>query len=89
MSNNPGTPFEVRCQILAEMWIDHKDEEGLEGFIKYNDIGLPLAFCTAEDMASITEKGKTFVNETWDILLKTLEIDEDAGYESFDDLMLG
>lgn len=84
-----GTPFETRCEILAEMWLEHKSEQGLEDFISYNDIGLPLAFCAAEDMATITEKGKRFINETFELLLTTLEIEEDAGYESFDDLMLG
>jgi len=89
MTDNPGTPFEVRCDILSDMWVNHKSEEGLEDFINYNDIGLPLAFATSEGMCTITDKGKTFINETWGILLTTLEIDEDAGYESFDDLMLG
>jgi uncharacterized protein YaiI (UPF0178 family) len=89
MATNPGTPFDVVCEILADMWVNHKTEEGLEDFISYNDIGLPLAFAVAEGMATISDKGKTFINETWNLLLATLEIEEDAGYESFDDLMLG
>lgn len=89
MTDNPGTPFDVRCEILGDMWVNHKNEEGLQDFIDYNDIGLPLAFATAEGICTITDKGKRFVNETFELLLETLEITEDAGYESFDDLMLG
>jgi len=89
MTSSTATPFEVRCDILADMYVNHKDEEGLEDFIAYNDLGLPLAFAISQGVCTVTDTGKRFVNETFDLLLTTLEIPEDEGYDSFDDLMLG
>jgi hypothetical protein len=89
MESNQETPFETRCNILGDLWTNYKHEEDLEDFVDYNDIGLPLAFTVAEDMSKPTSKGIAFINETWNILLKTLDIEEDTGFESLDDLLIG
>jgi len=80
--------FDNRLNILSEIFVHHRDNKELSDFIEYNDLGLPLAFCGAEDLARLTEMGKTLVNETYDLLLASLE-KEDGDFESLDDLMLG
>jgi hypothetical protein len=83
-----GTSFEVRCDILADLWQNYKQDEQFQDFVSYNDIGLPFSFLIAEQLATPAERGKAFVNETFDLLLKALDIPEDEGYDSLDDLLM-
>lgn len=80
------TSFEDACSILAELWINHKEEKTFEDFISYNDLGLPLAFLIDSELVEPTEIAKKYVEETWIILLKSLDIDEDTGFTSLEDL---
>jgi hypothetical protein len=81
------TSFEDVCLILAQIWVDHKDNKAFADFIEYNDLGLPLAFLIDSELVTPTEVAKGYVEETWDILLKSLEIDKDSGFNSLDDLL--
>jgi len=80
------TSFEDLCSILAELWINHKEEKTFEDFIAYNDLGLPLAFLIDSELVTPTEIAKKYVEETWVILLKSLEIEEDTGFTSLGEL---
>ena len=88
MTDNKETTFEDKCNILGELWIDYREEDDLQEFIGYNDLGLPLAFAVAEDLVKPSARAVEMINESFALLLASLEID-DAGFTSFDDLMLG
>jgi hypothetical protein len=83
---NELTSFEDACSILAELWINHKEEKTFEDFISYNDLGLPLAFLVDSELVTPTEIAKKYIEETWIILLKSLDINEDIGFTSLEDL---
>lgn len=85
---NKETTFENKCNILGELWIDYRDEEDLSEFIAYNDLGLPLAFSIAEDLVKPTPRAIEMINETFAMLLLSLEV-EDNGFETLDELMVG
>jgi hypothetical protein len=76
-----GTTFEAKCEILAELWLNHREDEDFKEFCEYNDLGLPLAYLLANDIVGSTDAATEFVNETFTLLLKGLEI-EDTGFES-------
>jgi hypothetical protein len=80
------TSFEDACSILAELWINHKEEKTFEDFISYNDLGLPLAFLVDSELVTPTEIAKRYIEETWIILLKSLDINEDVGFTCLEDL---
>lgn len=86
---NKSTPIEVRCDILSELWIEYRDQEDFNDFIDYNDLGLPLSFALAEGIVKPTDKSTMIVNETFDLFLATLGIEEDGGYDNLDDLLVG
>ena len=86
MSDTPTNHFSKKCEILADLWLNHRSDNELEDFIEYNDIGLPLAYAFAEDLAKPTEIGTRFVEETYDLLVKALEIPEDYDYESLEEM---
>lgn len=80
------TEFTNKVKILAELWIDYRDDEQFEDFCEYNDLGLPLAYLTDNGLATSTELGNKYIQETFDLFLTALEIEEDTGFESLDDV---
>jgi hypothetical protein len=85
-NGNELTSFEDMCSILAELWINHKEEKTFEDFISYNDLGLPLAFLVDSELVIPNEIAKKYIEETWIILLKSLDINEDVGFTCLEDI---
>jgi hypothetical protein len=86
MSEITTTPFSKKCEILGELWLKYRSEEDLEDFIEYNDLGLPVAYAIANDIVKSTDMAKSFVEETFDLLLASLGV-EDEGWETLDELL--
>ena len=81
------TEFNDKAEILADIWLNYRDDEEFQQFIEYNDLGLPLAYSVANDIIENNPIVTQFVNETFQLLLDSLEIEEDTGFESFDDML--
>lgn len=81
------TTFQNKCDILSELWINYKTDPNFEDFISYNDLGLPLAYAIANGIVSATPMSEKFINETFLLLLNSLEV-EDNGYVTLDDIFL-
>ena len=80
------TTFEAKCDILAELWLNHRDDEDFIEFCEYNDLGLPLSYLLANEVVGSTEAAIKFVDETFGLLLEKLSL-EDRGFTSLDDLI--
>lgn len=80
------TPFSNQCVILSDLWLNYRDEPDFIDFVEYNDIGLPLAYAIANELVEVNELGQQLVEETFDLLLSGLGID-DTGFDSLDDLL--
>jgi hypothetical protein len=80
------TTFESKCVILSDLWLNYRDDEQFEDFIQYNDMGLPLAYALSEGIVKGTELSNKFIDETFDLLLAGLGID-DTGFEDLTDLL--
>jgi len=82
------TDFEMRCEILGDLWLNYREDEGFESFIEYNDIGLPLAYLlSAKVVKTVDDMARAFVDETFDLLLASLELEEDIGFTSLEELL--
>ena len=81
------TPFDAQAEILAELWLNHRQDEDFIDFVEYNDIGLPLAYIIHNQIVKPTEQAKKFIEETFALLLAGLEIEEDTGFETLDDVL--
>lgn len=86
MDNEEKTDFESICLILSDLWVNHRNKKEFVDFISYNDLGLPLAFLVDSELVTPTEIGKKYVEETWEILLKSLDIEDDPGFTCLEDL---
>lgn len=81
------TTIENQTVILAELWLNYRQDEEFADFIEYNDIGLPLAYVIANDIVKPTDLSNRFIEETFALLLAGLEIeDTDEGFETIDDV---
>lgn len=81
-----ATSFETRCEILSDLWTKYRDQGDLEDFISYNDLGLPLAFAVDEELVKANKVGEILINETFDLLMQALGID-DSGFDSIEDIL--
>ena len=80
------TKFKNKCQILAEIWLDYQDDAEFSDFIEYNDLGLPLAYAISTGIVEKSDGAKNFINETFELLLAGLEI-EDTGFEDLESVL--
>jgi len=81
------TNFETKCAILSDLWLNYKDNDELEDFVEYNDLGLPLAYLIHTNLVTVTDEGMPYVDETFDLLVSSLGLDLDEEYASLNELM--
>ena len=81
------TTLDNKTQILAQLWLDYKDDEEFTDFIEYNDLGLPLAYAVSTNIVKITTQAEKFINETFELLLVGLGIQEDTGFDNLEELL--
>lgn len=81
------TTQENKAEILAELWLNYRDDQNFEDFIAYNDLGLPLAYLLSTNIVKSTEMADKFIDETFELLLASLEV-EDTGFETLDDIFI-
>jgi hypothetical protein len=75
-----------QAAILADLWLNYRQDEEFLDFVEYNDIGLPLAYMIANNIVQTNAMADKFIEETFDLLLSGLGI-EDEGFESLDELL--
>jgi hypothetical protein len=81
-----STSYTDKCSILADLWLNYRSDEEFQDFTEYNDLGLPLAYAIDNDIVKSTEMAQRFIEETFDLLLASLEVD-DSGFETLDELL--
>lgn len=81
------TDFSSKTRILADLWINYRDDEEFVDFCEYNDLGLPLAYLLDNKLATQTDLGEKYINETFELLCVALEISQDTGFESLDEML--
>jgi len=73
------------CNILGQFYLNYRDDKELDYFIEFNDIGLPLAFLSAEGLCELSDDGRKYVAETWELFLSALDVpDNPEGFTSLD-----
>lgn len=82
------TAYEAKCDILAEVWVEHRNDIMLQDFVEYNDLGLPLAYAISNGIVASTDLAKSFIEETFDVMLDTVFSVEDTGFNSLLDLFM-
>ena len=86
MSDTPTNHFSKKCEILGDLWLNYRQDEQFADFIEYNDIGLPLAYAFANEIAKPTGIAEQYIEETYSLFLEALEI-EDEVFDSLDEML--
>jgi len=74
------TDFSRKLEILGDFYKQFRDNEKMSEFIEFNDIGLPLAYLASEGLCDVSDDGKKYIAETWELMLATVGI-EDTGFD--------
>lgn len=80
------TTFENKCIILADLWLNYRNDTEFADFIEYNDLGLPLAYALSEGIVNGTELSTKFIDETFDLLLAGVGVEDNEWY-SLDEII--
>jgi len=78
--------FDNKVSILAELWMNYREDEQLKDFIEYNDLGLPMAYFLMNELVLPTQQSEIYINETYNLLIASLGV-KDVEYESLDELL--
>ena len=78
--------FSNKVSILAELWMNYRDDDQMKDFIEYNDLGLPLAYLLLNDIVVANEQSEIYIDETYGLLVAALQV-KDRDYESLDEML--
>jgi hypothetical protein len=82
MANN----YSNKISILAELWMNYRDDDQLQDFVEYNDLGLPMSYLLMNELVLPTQQAELYIDETYGLLIASLGVD-DVDYESLDELL--
>jgi len=64
--------------IMAELWMNYRDDKNFSDFFGYNDIGLPISYYLAEGLITeLSPLGEQYILETCDMFLAMLDVSEE------------
>jgi hypothetical protein len=80
--------IEDKAKIISQMVHAYSDQEQLEEFFRFNDVGIPLAQAFHYGLCTLLEEGESAIEETWIYLCKLSNKDPHAdNYENIDDVL--
>lgn len=72
------TDFATQCVILGELYENYKEEKDFLVFIEFNDLGLPLAYLTAQGLiVEVSDDGRRYIVDTFKMFLESIKLGED------------
>ena len=80
------TSFQNKCEILADLWLNYRDEDEWKDFFDYNDLGLPLAYMISNGIVEQAPIGVNFILEAWDLMLSAVGA-PDGEYDELDQIL--
>ena len=81
-------PLATRAFVLSTLWIEHSKKPEFADFIKFNDLGLPLAYCVYNKIVETNDQVDQFINSAFDELQHQLGFDDLDQYVCCLDFML-
>ena len=81
-----NTPIEKQTEILAELWMNYRDEEYFKDFFVYADLGFPLAYLLTQNVVTRNDETDKFIGDTWEMLLGLVAL-EDTGFDELSELL--
>lgn len=79
------TDYRTKVEILADVWMDYRDDEGFAELIQFADLGFPLAYAIDNGIVENSDQAEGLIQQTFELLIKLLDI-QDTGFENMNDM---
>ena len=76
-----------KIAVLADLYLNYRDEEQFKEFADYNDIGLPIAHLVHTGLCTMNKSGEIYVEETYDLLVTAMGVDPEESYVTIEDMV--
>jgi hypothetical protein len=73
--------------VLADLYLNYRDEDQFKEFADYNDIGLPIAHLVHTGLCNMNREAEVYVEETYDLLISAMGVDPELDYQTIDDML--
>ena len=73
--------------VLADLYLNYRDEDQFKEFADYNDIGLPIAHLVHTGLVTMNKEGEIYIEETYDLLISAMGVDPEGNYETIEDML--
>jgi hypothetical protein len=77
-----------KIAVLADLYLNHRDEIQFKMFADYHDIGLPIAHLVHTGLCTMTREAEKYVEETYAALIAALGVDSDKPYQTIEEMVL-
>lgn len=76
-----------RHELLAQFWVEAKGIEVWDEFLRFNDLALPYALGLTLGHIDANENTARFIDQTWNLLCRVLDIPADREYDGLEAMM--
>ena len=76
-----------KIAVLADLYLNYRDEDQFKDFAEYNDIGLPIAHLVHTGLCTIKKEAELYIEETYDLLIAAMKVDPDLDYQTIGDML--
>ena len=83
-----NTPIEKQAEILAELWMDYRDEGYFQEFFQYADLGFPLSYLLVQNVVTRNAETDKFISDTCETFLGLCGIEVDTGLDILDEMFV-
>jgi hypothetical protein len=81
------TAFELRAEILGQLWLEYRSEPMLSELLEYSDLGFPLAYAYTNGLIGLSEQSANFIAETFSLLLESMGEEPNKIYHDVEDFI--
>lgn len=81
-----ATTFSNKVKILSGIYFQHKDNPVFSEFVRFNDLGLPLARLVDVGLCSLEGEGELYINDTFNNLIEAIDT-EDTGFATLEEIL--
>jgi len=78
--------YPAKQRIVSQCWLAVKEDPNWKDIVKYNDLGMPLAYAAEAGLAELDDIAKAFVDEAYGVIIEVLQIAADQEFDSWADL---
>ena len=77
----------MQCEILSELWSEHRTDNRFTDFFNTHTLGLVLAFSIDNKIVKTTNHAQKIINETYALFCEALTLDDEDDYDDLSQML--